>query len=150
MNRNRLIEDDTLVRNDILAEDIAFSDMVDRVKRRYRQLAEYLGVVCRVDLQTPKGQTGLIKVEKTLDTLLRELMSSEALVAISLVSHQENEKYVITINGHFQKKAWHKPEGIPSALILKAEEIGIMIKTTCKTGIKLSYDISLNTKHVMQ
>jgi len=136
----------TLIKNDPLAENTDFTEMVGRVKKRYRQMAEYLGVVCRVDLQIPVNQSGLLKMEKLIESLLRDLMANDALVAMSIVSYSDDGNYVITISGHFQKKPWYKPEEIPVELVQKAKKIGVTIKTTCQTGIKLSYDLYLDPK----
>lgn len=119
----------------------AFDAMIVRIKKQYRQLAECLGIVCRVDIHIPQKEFGLLKVEKMINALLREIMSRDTLIAMSIVSYEDNGHYSIQVNGHFQEKPWHKHEGITPSIINKAEKLGVVINAISRTNTKLSYDV---------
>jgi len=122
-------------------KEIAFEAMIGRIKKQYRQLAEYLGVVCRVDIHVPQEEFALLKVEKTINALLREIMSRDTLIAMSIVSYEENGQFSIQVNGHFQEKPWHKHECVSPVIVVKAQRLGVTIKANSRTNTKLSYDL---------
>ncbi|MFT5210461.1 MAG: hypothetical protein ACI9CE_002186 [Flavobacterium sp.] len=142
MRRDRTIlpYQDLVFVEDQESKELAFEVMIGRIKKQYRQLAEYLGVVCRVDVQVPQTEFGLIKVEKTINALLREIMSRESMIVVSVVSYEENDRYSIQVNCHFQEKPGHKHEGISPSIIGKAKKLGVTVVTNARTNSKLSYD----------